>query len=336
MAAAGGDAGNRADAGHLRVRDFMRNEGIALESPEERLSPDDTLMKGAFLHRELRRGLLLHVSDAIEERAFTATSLLPEELSCIFFLEGSVDLAIGGRRFAFHGEGGLAEGVAIVNSCPEHFARASRGRQLLRHLVVSATPEWLHRDALEAVTDGTGGARLLRNHLAEHRWTLTPRMIDLVRQIFSPSPLVPEVRDLYLEGRAVELVAETMAAVLRSDRREAGGATLTRQDAVCLQRAKDFIEAHAGEPMSVEAIAREAGISASGLQRLFRAAESRSVFDYVRNVRLERAFTALGRGEATVQEASAIAGYTSPANFATAFRRRFGIVPTAVRRTGLS
>ena len=336
MAAAGGDAGNQADAGRLRVRDFMRHEGIALESPEERLSLDDTLMKGAFLHRELRRGLLLHVSDAIEERAFTATSLLPEELSCIFFLEGSVDLSIGGRRFAFHGEGGLAEGVAIVNACPEHFARASRGRQHLRHLVVSATPEWLHRDALEAVMDGTGGARLLRNHLAEHRWTLTPRMIHLVRQIFSPSPLVPELRDLYLEGRAVELVAETMAAVLRADRREAGSATLTRQDAVCLQRAKDFIEARAGEPTSVEAIAREAGISASGLQRLFRAAESRSVFDYVRNVRLERAFAALGRGEATVQEASAIAGYTSPANFATAFRRRFGIVPTAVRRTGLS
>ncbi len=336
MAAAGGDAGNQADAGRLRVRDFMRHDGIALESPEERLSLDDTLMKGAFLHRELRRGLLLHVSDAIEERAFTATSLLPEELSCIFFLEGSVDLSIGGRRFAFHGEGGLAEGVAIVNACPEHFARASRGRQHLRHLVVSATPEWLHRDALEAVMDGTGGARLLRNHLAEHRWTLTPRMIDLVRQIFSPSPLVPELRDLYLEGRAVELVAETMAAVLRADRREAGSATLTRQDAVCLQRAKDFIEARAGEPTSVEAIAREAGISASGLQRLFRAAESRSVFDYVRNVRLERAFAALGRGEATVQEASAIAGYTSPANFATAFRRRFGIVPTAVRRTGLS
>jgi len=336
MAAADGKAEERPGDGRLRVRDFMRHEGIALDSPNDRLSPDDTLMKGAFLHRELRRGLLLHVSDAIEERAFTATSLLPEELSCIFFLEGSVDLAIGDRRFAFHGERGAVRGVAIVNACPEHFTRASRGRQHLRHLVVSATPEWLHRDVLEAVTDTKGGARLLRNHLAEHRWTLTPRMIDLVRQIFSPSPLVPALRDLYLEGRAVELVAETMAAVLQADRRTAGGAMLTRQDAVCLQRAKDFIEAHAGEPMSVEAIARQAGASASGLQRLFRAAEDRSVFDYVRNVRLERAFAALGRGEATVQEASAIAGYTSPANFATAFRRRFGIVPTAVRRTGSS
>ncbi|WP_411032730.1 helix-turn-helix transcriptional regulator [Shinella sp. BYT-45] len=331
MAAAHGDAGKQANDGRLRVRDFMRHQGISLNSPDDRLSPDDTLMKGAFLHRELRRGLVLHVSDAIEERAFTATSLLPEELSCIFFLEGSVDLSIGDRRFAFQAGRGVARGVAIMNACPENFARASRGRQHLRHLVVSATPEWLHRDALEAVTDTRGGARLLRNHLAEHRWTLTPRVVELVRQIFAPSPLVPELRDLYLEGRAVELVAETMAAVLQADRRDAGGNLLTRQDAICLQRAKDFIEARIADPLSVEAIAREAGISASGLQRLFRVSENRSVFDYVRSVRLERAFAALGRGDVSVQEASAIAGYTSAANFATAFRRRFGIVPTAVR-----
>lgn len=101
---------------------------------------------------------------------------------------------------------------------------------------------------------------------------------------------------------------------------------LTRQDAICPQRAKDFVEAHGGEALSVEA-----GISASGLLRLFRAAESRSVFDYVRNLRLERAFAVLGRGDVTVQEASALAGYTSAANFATAFRRRFGLVPTAAR-----
>ena len=331
MAAAEGNAAEKVNDGRVRVRDFMRHAGIAFDSPDDRLTPDDTLMKGAFLHRELRRGLVLHVSDAIEERPFTATSQLPEELSCIFFLEGSVDLSIGDRHFSFQANRGVARGVAIMNACPESFARASRGRQHLRHLVVSATPEWLHRDALEAVSDTTGGTRRLRDHLAEYRWTLTPRMVELVRQIFSPSPLIPELRDLYLEGRAVELVAETMAAALQADRREAGGSLLTRQDMTCLQRARDFIAAHAAEPLSVETIAREAGISASGLQRLFRVSENRSVFDYVRNIRLERAFAALGQGDASVQEASAIAGYTNAANFATAFRRRFGMVPTAVK-----
>lgn len=331
MAVAGSEAGKTGSEGHMLVRDFLRHDGIALDSPDDSLSPDDTLMKGAFLHRELRRGLVLHVSDAIEERAFTATSLLPEELSCIFFLEGNVDLSIGDRRFAFQADRGATRGVAIMNACTEHFARASRGHQHLRHLVVSATPEWLHRDVLEAVTDTKGGARLLRDHLAEHRWTLTPRMVELVRQLFSPSPLMPELRDLYLEGRAVELVAETMAAVLQADRSDSGGSLVSRHDAICLQRARDFIDAHITEPLSVEAIAREAGISASGLQRLFRLSENRSVFEYVRNIRLERAFAALGRGDMSVQEASTIAGYTNAANFATAFRRRFGMVPTAVR-----
>jgi AraC-like DNA-binding protein len=332
MDAASGEAGKGANEGRLRVRDFLRHDGIALDSPDDRLSPDDTLMKGAFLHKELRRGLVLHVSDAIEERAFTATSLLPEELSCIFFLEGTVDLSIGDRRFAFQAHRGAAQGVAIMNACPEHFARASRGHQHLRHLVVSATPEWLHRDVLETVVDNKGGARLLRDHLAEHRWTLTPRMVALVSEIFAPSPLIPQLWDLYLESRAVELVAETMAAVLKADRNERGGSIVTRHDANCLQRAKDFIDTRIAEPISVDTIAREAGISASGLQRLFRISENRSIFDYVRNIRLERAFTVLASGGVSVQDASVIAGYTNPANFATAFRRRFGVVPTAVKK----
>ncbi|WP_083918338.1 helix-turn-helix domain-containing protein [Mesorhizobium metallidurans] len=42
---------------------------------------------------------------------------------------------------------------------------------------------------------------------------------------------------------------------------------------------------------------------------------------------MERAFAALRSGEASVQRSSDIAGYASPANFATAFRRRFGLTP---------
>ncbi|WP_245209271.1 helix-turn-helix domain-containing protein [Rhizobium sullae] len=34
-----------------------------------------------------------------------------------------------------------------------------------------------------------------------------------------------------------------------------------------------------------------------------------------------------------IQEASALAGYNSPANFSTAFKRRFGVAPRSVLRT---
>ncbi|WP_438754213.1 helix-turn-helix domain-containing protein [Pararhizobium sp. O133] len=321
---------NETGNGLVRVRDFMGNDDIAFDSPDDHLSMDDTLMKGTFLHRELRRGLVLHASDAIEERAFKATTFLPEELSCIFFLEGDIDLGIGDRRFSFRAHAGDACGVSIMNASPENFERVSHGRQRLRHLVVSASPEWLHTDLMETIGGTDAAKRLLDQHLAEHRWSLSPRVLDVIRQIFSPSPLVPALHGLYLEGRAVELVAESISAMLHVDRHD-DRSTLRRKDIAHLEQAKAFINANAAESLSVEIIALQAGISATGLQRLFRASEGRSVFDYVRIVRLERAFAALQKEDATVQEASAIAGYTSAANFATAFRRQFGKVPTAVR-----
>ncbi|WP_295810172.1 AraC family transcriptional regulator [uncultured Nitratireductor sp.] len=312
----------------LSVRDFLQRDSVTLDSREDNLSMEDTLLSGQFQHLELRQGLFLHMSDAEEEHDFTARSVLREGLSCIFFLDGEIDLKIGDRRFGFKGNPKAAtEGVAIMNTAPDNFERMSRGRQHVRHLVVSATPEWLNFQGLESMRDTTKAVALFRNHLAHHRWTLTPRVTSLVQQIFTPSPLMPELHRLYLEGRAVELVLETVATAAKSERRTADGGVLTGRDMNRLQRARDIIDTQLLSDLSVERIARAAGISASGLQRLFRISEHCSVFEYVRRRRLEQAFAALQDEKVSVQEAAAIAGYTHSANFATAFKRQFGINP---------
>ncbi|OCC05505.1 hypothetical protein BA190_08855 [Labrys sp. WJW] len=315
----------------IRVRDFLERERVALDSPDSRLSMDDILIEGEFMHRELRPGLFLHGGDVVEEHAFTVTSHLQPGLSCIFFVDGEVGLGIGDRRFEFRGgPRGAMEGVAIMSTTAEIFRRISRERQHVRHLVVSASPEWLQVEGLEAAHGEGFVGGLLKDHLGEHRWTLTPRLAELVRQVMTPTAFAPELRNLYLEGRAVEIVAETIAAATQTDRRRPVGSTLARQDLVRLKRAKDLIDGHLAEPLSIEAIAREAGVCASGLQRLFRLSEGHSVFDYVRRIRLEHAHIALLSGEKSVQEASELAGYASPANFATAFRRQFGLAPRDV------
>lgn len=325
---AGSAADDRRDAGRgtrVRAGDFMRREGLVLDSPDDSISMDDTLIAGEMLNQELRRGLFLHGGDVVEEHAFTVTSRLREGLSCIFFLDGAVTVRIGDRPFQFGG--GAAGAAAIMNVTPESFQRASTGRQHVRHLVVSATPEWLDLEATEELRDERLAATLFKDHLADHRWTPTSRVLGLVREILAPSAFMPGLRRLYLEGRAVEIVAETISAVMRADRAVDDGGILTRHERVRLQRAKDLIAADPSDSLSVEAIAREAGVSASGLQRLFRLSVGRSVFEYVRLARLERALCALRNGETSVQEASALAGYSSAANFATAFKRRYGVTP---------
>lgn len=315
----------------VRVRDFMAKDGVVLDSPDDRLADEDTLIEGRLLHQELRSGLFLHGGDVVEERMFTVTSHLKEGLSCIIFLDGQVDLDIGDRHFEFKGNSKSAmQGRAIMSVNAESFRRVSRGRQHVRHLVVSATSEWFDRDGLEEMQDARLAGRFLRDHLAHHAWTLTPRVIDLVHQVMAPSGLSPALHKLYLEGRAIEIVLETLAAVTQSGRKLASSEGMARQDVVRLQRAKELIDSRPGGSLSVEMVARAAGISASGLQRLFRQAEGTSVFEYIRDRSLERAFLALQAGKVTVQGASDIAGYTSPANFATAFRRRFGMTPREI------
>lgn len=312
----------------FRVRDFLRTEGVAVESPDDDLSPEDTLIEGTFLHTQLRPGLFLHSSDVIEERAFTARSVLQEGLSCIFFLDGDVALKIGDRSFDFAGRRNEAiTGAAIMTARRETFERSSRRRQALRHLVVSATPEWLNVGGIGHVEDESGTARFFNAHLSDHRWVLSPRMLELVRQVLAPSPLAPSLHNLYLEGRAVEIVVETLATVAQADRRRDDGGLIDQREHTCLRRALDLIEADPAAALSVEAIAREAGISASGLQRLFRASFGLSVFEHVRRLRLEKARDALRSNETTVLAASLVAGYSSPENFATAFRRQFGLSP---------
>lgn len=320
----------------LRVSDFLSRDNIEIDSPDDRLSANDTLIEGEFLHQELRSGLFLHLSDAHEEHAFTVKSQIRAGLSCVFFFDGAVDLKIGDRRITFAGAHDMRmEGTAIVNARPDSFERRSRASQHLRHLVISASPEWLNVDGFHEIRERHGLGNLLKNHLDTHRWTITPKMVELAQQIASPSGFLPQLRNLYLEGRAIELIGETLAAMMKGDRSATGSNLLTRKDMVRFERARAFIVANLTAPLTVENIAREAGLNPSGLQHIFRLVEGVSIFEYVRKLRLEHAFALLSSGQCTVAEGSLIAGYASPTNFAKAFRRAFNLSPREVLPKGL-
>jgi len=55
-----------------------------------------------------------------------------------------------------------------------------------------------------------------------------------------------------------------------------------------------------------------------------------SAFKYIRQRNLERAMVALDRDRISVKEAAFLAGYSSAANFSTAFRKAFGRTPRQV------
>ena len=98
-----------------------------------------------------------------------------------------------------------------------------------------------------------------------------------------------------------------------------------------LCRARDFIRSQHDEPLTLAAIARQAGVSPFHFLRLFRAAFGETPRAFLTRVRLERAKELLGGG-AAVTEVCMEVGYSSLGSFSTLFTQTFGRPPREYQR----
>jgi AraC-like DNA-binding protein len=100
--------------------------------------------------------------------------------------------------------------------------------------------------------------------------------------------------------------------------------------------AKDFVEQHLAEPLTVQAIASAAGVSIRTLQARFQAELATTPMTYVRTRRLERARADLadaGASEATtVTDVAERWGFTHLGRFAVDYKQRFGESPSDTLR----
>jgi AraC family transcriptional regulator len=98
-----------------------------------------------------------------------------------------------------------------------------------------------------------------------------------------------------------------------------------------LQRVDEFMRAHLDQPLSLEAIARQAGLSRFHTLRLFKSAFGETPVKRLARLRMERAKTCLVQGDEPVTEVAFRCGYENPAHFASAFRRWTGVSPSKYR-----
>ncbi|RLK49051.1 helix-turn-helix transcriptional regulator [Microbacterium telephonicum] len=111
------------------------------------------------------------------------------------------------------------------------------------------------------------------------------------------------------------------------------GATQRSAAPATVRRALAFIDAHAHEPITVDDIARAAGITPRGLQYAFRRALGTSPRDRLRQVRLSGAHADLCDPHAgSVGEIAARWGFGHGARFAALYRAAYGVNPAQTRR----
>ena len=155
----------------------------------------------------------------------------------------------------------------------------------------------------------------------------------LARQLLL-CPLRGSLRTLYLTGKAMELTAMALAGLTPSNPpaclATGGDMELPLRQRECLRQARDILQAQYQQPPDLASLARQVGLSVTLLTRGFRQMFGCSVYEYLRQLRLEQAYQLLASGTCSVSQAAWRCGY-SDAHFSRAFQKRFGVSPRQLR-----
>ena len=87
-----------------------------------------------------------------------------------------------------------------------------------------------------------------------------------------------------------------------------------------------YISSHLSQPVTIEAMAHQVGMSRAVFHRKFKQATSMSPIQFVKSMRLNKAATKIAGG-ANVNLAAMDVGYVSTSQFSREFKRMYGLSP---------
>ncbi|QTP58735.1 helix-turn-helix transcriptional regulator [Billgrantia antri] len=270
------------------------------------------VLHGRIHELEPGPGMQLVASDIEVLQRYDSRSHRPAPLSIIVMLEGHAQITLGSERLDF------AAGTALSVRLSEHegLQAVQPPNQRIRALTL----------ALDAprLADALGG-KLPMPGSSMHAWSLPPGLQLLLEQALS-SPLSGVASRLQWEGLSLQLLAHGLPPGF-----VATTARLSPGEWQRLERVREQLQASPDQTYSLPALAELASMSPATLRRKFQAAYGCSVFDYLRERRLELARQMLLQGHG-VERASQFAGYKHANNFTAAFRQRYGYPPSSQYR----
>lgn len=311
---------------HFSIEDFIgfgERYGIdyrfpALASGRAFQKEKRIVIQGEVEEMTLSSGLNLTRSDVRVLQPYETTSLHSCPLYMLVVLEGSVLLRLNGKEFI------VRAGMAFTSRLSEQqvMNASHQADNHLRTLSMGVDPVRCWQSPLL-----TALLQQWEAHGAPTFLWAVPAFLLSGLQYTQQTPAAGLSRQLILEGVMLQLLGHALSQRLPGGER--------RSPAPCgeqhrLENVRRLLEQQPEKEYTLAALAQLAAMSSSSLRVKFRQAYGHSVFDYLRDCRLELARRYLAQGY-SVQQAAWMSGYQHATNFSTAFRRRYGVAPSEMR-----
>jgi AraC-like DNA-binding protein len=247
--------------------------------------------------------------------------------------EGSVALIAGPEPYDINSTPGLAPDVVIL---PGQHCETPDGQSLEMSMRLGVR-SWGHAaDAPNAILTGTYechsalGAELLAalpTPLVIRRPNPDPLVALLAAEIANDSPGQQTVLDRLLDA----LTVDALRAWYIDQGRSAPAWWLGHHDPI-IGEALRYIHDEPERDWTIVSLAHTVGTSRANLARRFTELVGEPVMTYLTRWRMTLAVDLLANPETTIAVVAQQVGYASPFGFSTAFKRRYGISPTAHRK----
>ena len=295
------------------------------EAPGRAQSPP-YIARGRVIDVEIDPTLRVTHSDLDVAHAYASTSRCTAPWFLSVILEGRIEVGLGHQSFqlqagdAFSAHFNEQTGLEVLQPAP----------QRLRILNVSMQA-CTEQPSLSSINASLIGAAPPATPIL-HTWQVPQLLIhSLETALASHWPL--ERQRLLWQGLALQLLAYGLpASPLKScgaGKAVALPSGLTPRDHQRLERLRQQLEHAPHQDYRLEQLALKAAMSPSSLRSKFQRCYGCSIFDYLRRCRLAKAQDYLRKGH-SVQQTAHACGYRHATNFATAFKRAFGITPHEV------
>lgn len=157
----------------------------------------------------------------------------------------------------------------------------------------------------------------------------TEKTALLGRRIHSEFSRMDAFSALAIEGLVFEILAEASRGKDAESERKR---PQQQQQPHWLKQAKEFLHAHFSESIILKDMAREIGVHAVHLSRVFREQNGCTVGEYIRRLRVEFARRQISLTEIPLSEIALDAGFADQSHFTKIFKAHYGVTPSEYRR----
>ncbi len=292
------------------------------------LSPDGpsatyapALFDGLVGLQSLPCGISLCASDLTSLQDSVHDGRVSRSLNIAVLLDGDpTECAFGSRdRLEINPGSAVIVSVADGMRLGAHIRAGQRSRSLL----IRTRPQDLMDD------DVADRVETLLRSTATLSLPITPAAAHLARELFEPTA-VGGIGRLLSESCALQFLARALIA--GDVQKEESNGSVSKRDRAKILQIRDRLVAEPQSDHTLSDLAREAGLSVSALKTKFPLVLGQPVFAFLRDARLQRARDGIAFEGWTISQAAYSVGYRHQSNFSIAFRRKFGIAPSEVRR----